>query len=144
MNWGWKSVIHPEDLDYNLDCFSSILKSKEKGEFEIRERSADGIYKWHLIRIEPIVDVYGEKHSWIGNATDIEQLKQLQQQKDDFISIASHELKTPLTSLKGSLQLLNRMKENLSVPMVPKLIDQANKDSNRVTTLVDNLLNVTN
>ena len=142
MDWGWKAVIHPDDLDYNLDCFSSILKSKKKGEFEIREKGADGIYKWHLIRMEPILDELGQIQSWIGTATDIEHLKQLEQQKDDFINIASHELKTPLTSLKGSLQLLNRMKGDLSIPMVPKLIEQANKDSNRVTTLVDNLLNV--
>ncbi len=65
----------------------------------------------------------------------------LQQQKDDFISIASHELKTPITSLKASLQLLSRMKENPSVKVFPILMDQANRSLNKVNVLIEDLLN---
>ncbi|QEM09938.1 histidine kinase dimerization/phospho-acceptor domain-containing protein [Mucilaginibacter rubeus] len=35
--------------------------------------------------------------------------EELMRKKDEFMSVASHELKTPVTSLKGSLQILQRM-----------------------------------
>ena len=59
-----------------------------------------GDYKWYLIRMQPIKDDADTVLLWIGTATDINDLKILQQQKDDFISIASHELKTPVARLK--------------------------------------------
>jgi len=69
--------------------------------------------------------------------------KELEQRKDDFISIASHELKTPITSLKASLQLLDRMKDQPNTATLPRMIDQANRSVNKVTVLIDMLLNAT-
>jgi signal transduction histidine kinase len=103
-------------------------------------KRADGLYRWHLIRVMPIKNETGELQLWVGTATDIEELRLLQQQKDDFISIASHELKTPLTSLKAALQLLDRMKDNPSPKMLP-MITLANKSLAKVNVLVEDLLN---
>lgn len=141
-SWGWKQVIHPDDLVYNLETLSAIIKSKRPGEFEIREKGADGTYRWHLVRISPVFGHSGAVEQWIGTATDIDELKKLQQQKDDFISIASHELRTPLTSLKTSIQLLYRMKDDPATDKSRKLIEQANRSMHKMSTLVDDLLNV--
>jgi PAS domain S-box-containing protein len=138
----WQQVIHPDDLQYNLDTYAAILRGNKPGEFEIREKGKDGIYRWHLVRIEPLFNEFGEIEHWIGTATDIDALKKLQQQKDDFISIASHELKTPITALKASLQLLDKMKDNISAEMLPKLIMQSRKSMQKISTLVDDLLNL--
>jgi PAS domain S-box-containing protein len=132
--------IHPDDLKKSSGWFETIRKKGEGGEFQLRIKRSDGIYRWHLIRIMPIKDEDGEMQLWVGTATDIEELRLLQQQKDDFISIASHELKTPLTSLKAALQLLDRMKDNPSAKMMP-MITQANKSLNKVNVLVEDLLN---
>jgi PAS domain S-box-containing protein len=141
--WGWKEIIHPDDLQYNLDTYQCILNGNTGGEFEIRERGKDGIYRWHLIRVEPIKNEHGELLNWIGTATDIDDLKHLQQQKDDFISIASHELKTPITSLKASIQLLERMKDNPSPQILPVLVSQSSKSMKKISAMVEDLLNVT-
>jgi signal transduction histidine kinase len=68
--------------------------------------------------------------------------RKLTQLKDDFISVASHELRTPVTSLKAALQLLNQVKDNPSAGIMPKLIDQANKSLNKLSNLIADLLNV--
>ena len=140
--WGWKTVIHPDDLQYNLDQLKSILEEGIGGEFEVRQRSRTGEYRWHLIRMQPIRNDDGSIRLWAGTATDIQELKLLQQQKDDFISIASHELKTPVTTLKASLQLIELQKSKLSEEKLYDMINRANKSVNKVTSLIEGLLNV--
>ena len=138
---GYNQVIHPEDLRLSYYQLRLIVKAGSGGEFQIRAKRADGLYRWHLIRLMPIMDEQGEMQLWVGTATDIQQLRILQQQKDDFISIASHELKTPITTLKASLQLLDRIKNKPASTMFPKLIEQANKSLDKVNTLIEDLLN---
>jgi PAS domain S-box-containing protein len=138
--WGWRKTIHRDDLQFTLEQFRKIRKSQNGGEFQARVKGADGTYRWHLSRLMPINNEKEKARLWVGTATDIHELKLLQQQKDDFMSIASHELKTPITTLKASLQLLKRMKDNPG-KMLPTLIEQANKSMDRVTTLIENLLN---
>jgi PAS domain S-box-containing protein len=73
---------------------------------------------------------------------DVTNRRKLMQQKDEFISVASHELKTPLTTLKAALQLLDRMKDNPSPGIMSKLINQSNKSLTKLSNLVADLLNV--
>ena len=142
--WGWLTAIHPDDIEETLAQYKSILKTTEGGEFQNRKRRADSSYRWHLIRLMPIKNEQNEVQLWAGTATDIHELKLLQQQKDDFISIASHELKTPITSLKASLQLLNRIKNEPPSPMLPNLIELANKSLDKVIILIKYLLDASN
>lgn len=77
-----------------------------------------------------------------GTIMDITEKKLEDLRKNDFLSIASHELKTPLTTLKGYLQLLNKLKYKPKAPLLPKLIDQANRSMEKVSSLVNDLLNI--
>lgn len=77
-----------------------------------------------------------------GVVVDITGEKELEKRKDDFISIASHELKTPVTSLKAALQLMEKIKGQPDSPMMPKLLLQARRGVERVSVLIDDLLNV--
>lgn len=61
--------------------------------------------------------------------------------KDEFLSMASHELKTPLSSLKGMTQLLRRRMERVGSPEVPNLINMENA-IRRIEILVNDLLNL--
>jgi PAS domain S-box-containing protein len=138
----WRNIIHPDDLRVTLDELNEILKTSDGGELQTRLMRADGEYRWHLIRLMSIKNDT-KVQLWVGTATDIHEIKLLQQQKDDFISIASHELKTPITALKASLQLLNKIKDKPSHKLFPILIGQANKSLDKVTILISDLLNTT-
>lgn len=76
----------------------------------------------------------------LGTVQDISKEKLADQYKDDFISIASHELRTPITILSGTLQLLNRNKPDADSKL-SALIEQANKSLRKVTILIEDLLN---
>lgn len=62
--------------------------------------------------------------------------------KDEFISIASHELKTPITILKATLQIFDRLKGSDLPEKYYRLVDQGNRSILKISTLVDELLNV--
>ncbi|WP_423149230.1 sensor histidine kinase [Rubrolithibacter danxiaensis] len=72
------------------------------------------------------------------------QIEKQNHAKDEFLSIASHELKTPLTSMKASLQILERFARNSNEShQIHPFIQNANKQVNRLTGLVNDLLDVT-
>ncbi|KQT18128.1 hypothetical protein ASG31_05180 [Chryseobacterium sp. Leaf404] len=77
-----------------------------------------------------------------GVTSDITKRKNYETQKDDFLSIASHELKTPINSLKASIQLLESLKNKPTHEKIPKLIKQSSKSIEKLTFLVDDLLNL--
>jgi PAS domain S-box-containing protein len=140
---GWRDIFHPDDLPARSGRFKEMEAELSKGGgVENRLRRADGQYRWHLTRMLPLKNDHGGTEMWIASATEIHELKELQQQKDDFISIASHELKTPVTTLNASLQLLDRIKNSPANEMLPKLISQSRKSMQKISTLIDDLLSV--
>jgi signal transduction histidine kinase/PAS domain-containing protein len=69
--------------------------------------------------------------------------KNAENTKNEFINIASHELKTPLTTLKASIQYLPRLiKQNASSEKIDSMLDKANNSILKLSKLVDDLLNV--
>jgi PAS domain S-box-containing protein len=74
----------------------------------------------------------------LDNAKLYEEIKVLSERKDEFIGIASHELKTPLTSISGYLQILERtMANDANVGFVKKTRAQLNKLLMLVSDLLD-------
>ena len=74
---------------------------------------------------------------------EIEHRKELENKKDEFLSIASHELKTPLTSIRGYIQLIERMLKNENAhPHILSHISKASLQINKLGELVADLLDV--
>src|SRR5688572_26990333 len=98
---------HPEDRDIEREI-SKMVDRKLPLEMEVRVKArGQDHYRYHLLRVLPVKE-NGQIIKWVGTFTDIEEQKQASKKKDEFISVASHELKTPLTSIQGYVQLLER------------------------------------
>ena len=140
---GWQVAIHPDDLQRSVNIYMEALKKGEAFEMENRyRRAADGTYRWHLNRAVPLRNENGEIVFWVGTATDIEDQKKEMEKRDEFIGIASHELKTPLTSLKGYLQLITSNKKDEVPAKITHYVEKANKAINKLQSLINDLLDV--
>ncbi len=74
---------------------------------------------------------------------DVTDRKQLERQKDDFIGIASHELKTPVTSAKAYAQVLSRRFKRAGDLTSAELIDKMDTQLNKLNYLISDLLDIT-
>ncbi len=71
---------------------------------------------------------------------EIEKRKELERQKDEFISIASHELKTPVTTIKSYTQILQAQLKEQEKPSM--YLSKMNSQVDRLTSLITDLLDV--
>jgi len=77
--WGWKVVVHPDDLDRLVREWLALMDTRKPGELETRIRRYDGVYRWFLIRVVPLLDEEGNVVKWFGSNTDIEDRKQAEE-----------------------------------------------------------------
>ena len=103
---GWQKFVHPDDLAESLERWANALETGCEYVTEFRLLFKDGNYKWFLARAIPLIE-NDKILLWIGTNTNIDLQKNNEQRKDEFISIASHELKTPIT-IKAFNQLSQR------------------------------------
>lgn len=73
----------------------------------------------------------------IEDATD---RKEIERRKDDFLSIASHELKTPLTTIKGLIQILQRFSRDNMTEKYSNVVDKIVLHVERLNKLITDLL----
>ncbi|MGD1317859.1 response regulator [Chryseobacterium sp. 2R14A] len=131
---------HPDDFDI-AEEFARCKKKGKALEMEVRIKNRkSGDFRYHLLRVTPVRDENGIKN-WVGTFTDIDDQKKVEKEKDEFLSIASHELKTPLTSIKAYVQLLDRKlkleKESAEAGFMVKVHDQIEKLNTLITDLLD-------
>jgi two-component system phosphate regulon sensor histidine kinase PhoR len=139
-NWQKIKLDGTPVLKHEFPLFIAMNTKKSVYDFEIGIVPPDREQLYISINAAPIVDENGYVTGGIATFMDVTNRRKVIQQKDDFISVASHELKTPITSLQAALQLLNRIKDNPG-EQLPKLIEQANKSMNKVSSMVEDLLN---
>lgn len=140
---GWLKAVIEEDLPRLEDHFNAIFETREFFEIEYRIHHADGSVHWCVATGRPQYNSQGVFEGYIGAGIDITEQKYLQQQKDNFIGIASHELKTPVTSIKAYTQVLERVLRKNGSFKEAAMISKMDGQLNRLTSLIGDLLDVT-
>lgn len=117
----WQQIIHPDDYAPTLAVWQECLCTGEPYQVKYRFRRYDGEYRWFLGRALPLKDTSGKIIKWFGTCTDIheeelskihlqdanQELKHINEVLDNFVYMAAHDLKSPVSSLKMLLHLLD-------------------------------------
>lgn len=97
----------------------------------------------------PLVDYQGTIQGAIVIFSDITRIKALDRQRDEFLSIAAHELRTPLTSILGTLHVLNKQVDRISIEhegerlAFARGLARISRQSQRINKLVEDILDIT-
>jgi PAS domain S-box-containing protein len=122
---GIQKVLNKTLPDYSLELPLSHLNGNDE--------------EWFLLQVNPLAhDNEGVVVSYI-NITD---RKKLEKQKDEFLRIASHELKTPITSIKAYAQVLLKILHDRADQKTVKALTKMDQQINKVTKLINDLLDV--
>jgi len=73
--WGWGASVHPDDRDKLVQQWRLCLASGRGAEVEARHLRFDGVYRWFLVRANPLLDDSGNVVKWYGINIDIEDRK---------------------------------------------------------------------
>jgi two-component system CheB/CheR fusion protein len=138
-----QSIVHPEDRQIEKKLFQKCIDHPQEhfnGEFRMLHK--DGSYREMEVGCINLVN-NSSIHGLIENYRDVTERKLLERQKEEFIGVASHELKTPVTSIKGYAQILQSILSEKGDSYSADLLSRMDHQIDRLTILIRDLLDVT-
>jgi len=164
---GWQTVLHPDDVQTAVEAWTLAIETGKVYETKFRLRRADDdTFRWHLVRALPMRGESDEILKWFGSNTDIDdiinttrqrdelenvaavlrtqraELEALNRSKDEFISLASHQLRTPATGVKQYVGMLLEGYAGDMTGQQLRFVEQAYASNERQLKIVNDLLKV--
>lgn len=163
----WIETVHPEDRDRYGRAWRDAFRQNVPFQIEGRIRRFDGEYRWFISRAHPARDAHGQIIAWFGTSVDIEdnkraeerisqmnvtleqrvqqrtaQLEASNRELEAFSYSVAHDLRAPLRAIDGFNQALLEDYGNLLPAQAGELIQRARHASQRMSQLIDDLLNL--
>lgn len=165
----WRSIVDPGYIDKVVDGWHHSIRTGRKFEMIFPLKGNDGKFRPFLTRMVPIRSGDGEVLQWIGTNTDIsEQIKtreaearnqelvhitgkleiqrqeliKLNKAKDEFISLASHQLRTPATGVKQYLGILIGGYAGELTAKQREYAERSYESNERELRIINDLLNI--
>jgi two-component system sensor histidine kinase VicK len=137
-----RSQIAEEDMKNII--LSSYQQALISGEYlyEVKVIWPDKSQHWIKTQGTIIFDEHNNPETMLGTILDITESKRDEIRKNDFIAMASHELKTPLTSLKAYIQLLAKKLNNNNDEFVTNALTKAGNQVNKMANLIYGFLDL--
>jgi signal transduction histidine kinase len=146
LDYGLRHADGTPYLAEDLPIARSLRQGEEvHGDQELIRHAVSGRDVPLLINSAPLRDSQGTIVGAVAAFQDITPIRDLEVAREEFISSAAHDLKTPLTSIHGLAQLarLRLSRLNLDVGPVPEHLLQIEASTMKVVSLLDELLDVT-
>ncbi len=164
----WRPILHPEDVKPCIDGWNNSVKTGKPYQIEYRfkDRRKPGTYRWFLGKALPVKDKKGSIIKWFGTCTDIDdvrrtiarknelekitvalkaqqaQLVVINKAQDEFISLASHQLRTPATGVKQYVGMALEGYAGKLNTQQTAFLKQAYESNERQINIVNDLLRV--
>lgn len=159
---GWEKSVHPDDREKCVRTYEIAFDERAPFTHEYRLRRHDNTYHWILDTGVPRFSAEGTFLGYVGSCVDIEKLKytheleeatallkqqreeliELNKAKDEFISLASHQLRTPATGVKQYLGILLEGYVGKLPPKQRNMLNVAYESNERQLVIIDDLLRV--
>jgi len=167
--WGWQSVHDPACLPDVLAKWKRSIKSRKTFEMVFLIKGSDAVFRPFLTRVVPVMSPEGKVIQWIGTNTDIthqlkikqteaenerleeitrqltaqrQELIELNRAKEEFISLASHQLRTPASGVKQYLGMLLGGYAGELTPLQKDYAEKSYESNEREITIINDLLQV--
>jgi len=151
-------ALHPDDVELNRTMWAQAIATGEPIEFESRIRRTDGTYRWFLTRGVPVKDEHGRVTKWCGIATDIEDRRRAEHERErlraleaelahinrvstmgELTASLAHEIAQPITAMAtnagAALRWLERDQPDLAG--VSRSVKRILEDGARAHELID-------
>lgn len=137
-----RNQLHPDDIEHIV--VKSYFKALTDGyySYETRIIWPDNSLHWVGVKGKVLFDEKNEPYRMLGTVVDITESKGDEIRKNDFIAMASHELKTPLTSLKAYIQLLETKLTTSADPFIHTALLKSANQVNKMIALVHGFLDL--
>ena len=133
----------PEEDKEKADKFLSYYKARVTlNREEVRMKTKNGQVKWALLSVFKIKDPTGQGRTGLAVLFDITEEKELDRAKTEFVSLASHQLGTPIATVKWYIDVLLSPDLGELTPKQKEYLERIYKVNQNMIELVDTLLNV--
>jgi PAS domain S-box-containing protein len=139
----FRAFIHPEDKKLARESINKALKGTKPFAINFRIITPDGEVRWITTRATITRDTKGKPVRMLGATLDITREKEVERERNDFVGIATHELKTPVTSLKAYAEVLQRKFAKQGDHFSSTQLGKMNAQLDKLTMLISDLLDVT-
>ena len=129
----WQQLIHPADRQTVIEGWKNALAAGRPWATQYRALDRQGLYRWLLVQAEPLRDSEGRIERWLGTATDVDDMKRVEADKERLTEELNHRVRNnmaviqalalqafpdagaqPRTKFVGRIQAISRVHEVLT------------------------------
>lgn len=129
-------------LDFYKNFWQTVKAEKKVFSGELNNKRKNGQAYVAQAHISPILDKEGEVIFFVGIERDITREKEIDRMKTEFISLASHQLRTPLSAMKWFLEMLLAGDVGKLTKEQKEMLQDVDQSNERMIALVNGLLNI--